>query len=136
MDCYGIIDLETKKSTLFVPRYDDYYQIWMTLLSLDDFKTKYSTIDDVLYVEDIEKYFKERAPKKVYLNLGKNTDSGHITQIPSEDLFKGVCPDAVVDTKYVHDILAEARAYKHDEEIEIMKWATKITCEAHCNVMR
>jgi Xaa-Pro dipeptidase len=36
----------------------------------------------------------------------------------------------------MHNILAESRVIKNDEEIEIMRWASKITCEAHCNVMR
>ncbi len=35
MDCYGIIDFENEKATLFVPNYDKFYQIWMTVLTLD-----------------------------------------------------------------------------------------------------
>ena len=35
MDCYGLMDLETKKAILFVPKHDDYYKVWMTLLSLE-----------------------------------------------------------------------------------------------------
>lgn len=36
----------------------------------------------------------------------------------------------------MHNILSESRVIKNDEEIKIMRWASKITCEAHCNVMR
>jgi Xaa-Pro aminopeptidase len=36
----------------------------------------------------------------------------------------------------MHDILAESRVYKNDEEVEALRWACKITSEAHCNVMR
>ena len=36
----------------------------------------------------------------------------------------------------MHDILAESRVLKNDEELEVMRWASQITCEAHCNVMR
>jgi len=89
-----------------------------------------------MYTDDIEQYFKDRKPTKVYLNLGKNSDSGLTTGVPSEDMFKNACPDAAVDTTYMHDVLSEARTIKHDEEIEIMRWASRITCEAHCNVMR
>jgi len=35
MDCYGLIDLEQKRAILFVPKYDEYYKVWMTLLSLE-----------------------------------------------------------------------------------------------------
>ena len=36
----------------------------------------------------------------------------------------------------MHDILAESRVLKNDEELEVMRWASQITCESHCNVMR
>ena len=36
----------------------------------------------------------------------------------------------------MHDILAERRVFKNDEELEIMRGVSQITCEAHCNVMR
>ncbi len=36
----------------------------------------------------------------------------------------------------MHNILAESRVYKTDEELEIMRWASIITCEAHCETMR
>ena len=36
----------------------------------------------------------------------------------------------------MHDILAEARTVKNDEEILAMRWASQITAESHCNVMK
>jgi Xaa-Pro dipeptidase len=36
----------------------------------------------------------------------------------------------------MHNITSESRVFKNDDEMEIMRWASKITCEAHCNVMR
>ena len=35
MDCYGAIDFVNEKTTLFVPRQDEFYKIWMTVLSLE-----------------------------------------------------------------------------------------------------
>jgi Xaa-Pro dipeptidase len=136
MDCFGLIDFENKKSVLFVPKYDEFYKVWMTVLSLDQFKEKYSSVDEVMYTDDIEQYFKARKPSKVFLNLGKNSDSGLTTCVPSEDLFKNACPEATIDTTYMHDVACEARVLKHDEEIDVMRWASRITGEAHCNVMR
>lgn len=43
---------------------------------------------------------------------------------------------AKTDVKILHNIVSESRVFKNDEEMEIMRWASKITCEAHCNVMR
>lgn len=36
----------------------------------------------------------------------------------------------------MHDILAEARVIKNDEEIMAMRWASQITSESHCQVLK
>ena len=57
MDCYGAIDFETEKCVLFVPNYDKFYQVWMTILTLDQFNEKYNLIDEIMYVDQMEEYF-------------------------------------------------------------------------------
>jgi Xaa-Pro aminopeptidase len=54
--------------------------------------------------------------------------------IPEEKLYSEVCQNT--DYDFMHNVLCESRVFKNDEEIEIMRWASLITCEAHCNVMR
>lgn len=54
MDCYGVIDFDTEKSILFVPKLDNYYKIWMTVLDTDEFKTKYNLIDNIFFTENLE----------------------------------------------------------------------------------
>lgn len=58
MDCYGAINFETEKTTLFIPRLDDLLKIWMTVMDKDAYKAKYPLIDDIQYVDQIEDYFK------------------------------------------------------------------------------
>lgn len=36
----------------------------------------------------------------------------------------------------MHNILCESRVFKTDEELEALRWASILTCEAHCEVMR
>ena len=81
-------------------------------------------------------WFKSRNPDIVYLNFGTNSDSSLKTMIPDEKLIKENCPKAEINLTSMHDILAESRVLKNDEELEVMRWASQITCEAHCNVMR
>lgn len=51
--CYGLLELGTGKSTLFVPHLPEDYAVWMgRLLTLDDFKKKYA-VDDVFYVDQV-----------------------------------------------------------------------------------
>jgi Xaa-Pro aminopeptidase len=54
--------------------------------------------------------------------------------IAESKYYEKVCN--TTDNEMMHNILSESRVYKNDEEMEIMRWASKITCEAHCNVMR
>lgn len=51
MDCFGAIDLVNEKAVLFVPRQDEFYKIWMTVLSLDQYKEKYNLVDEIMYVD-------------------------------------------------------------------------------------
>lgn len=45
MDCYGVIDFENETAVLFVPRMDDMVKIWMTVLSIEEYKEKYNLVD-------------------------------------------------------------------------------------------
>ena len=36
MDCFGVIDFANEKTILFVPRLDNFYKIWMTAPSLEE----------------------------------------------------------------------------------------------------
>jgi hypothetical protein len=38
MDCYAVIDFDTEKCTVFMPKLDNYYKIWMTLLTVEEYK--------------------------------------------------------------------------------------------------
>ena len=87
-------------------------------------------------MDEIENYFKDLQPEVVFVNHGVNSDSGLTTMIPEDKFYKSSCPNARTDTQYMHNVLCESRVFKNDEEIEIMRWASKITCEGHLSVMR
>ena len=136
MDCYGIIDFKENKTYLFAPKLDNIYKIWMTTMSKEELKAKYTGVDEICYTDEIEDVLKAIKPDVIYLNKGINSDSGLTTLVPEETMYKTACPNARVDSEKMHNILAESRVIKNDEEIEIMRWASMITCEAHCNVLR
>jgi Xaa-Pro dipeptidase len=51
--CYGLVDINSGKSTLFVPHLPEEYSIWMgKLLTLDDFQKKYE-VDECFYVDEV-----------------------------------------------------------------------------------
>lgn len=100
-------------------------------MDLEACKKRFPLIDEIHYTDSMEDWFKQHQPQTVYVNLGKNTDSGLSTQVAEEKFYQ-----SVTDSTTMWPILSESRVYKNDEEMEIMRWASKITCEAHCNVMR
>lgn len=84
----------------------------------------------------MEDYILKLKPDTIFLNKGVNSDSQLKTLIPEDDLLKKISESSKIDESFMHNILAESRVIKNDEEIQIMRWASEITCEAHCNVMK
>lgn len=54
MDCYGAIDFVSEKSILFVPKLDNFYKIWMTTMTKEEWGQKYSGIDEIFYTDEME----------------------------------------------------------------------------------
>jgi Xaa-Pro dipeptidase len=91
MDCYGIIDFENEKTILFVPKLDNYYKIWMTVPDSEGYKRRYNLIDEIHFTDEIEALFEKLKPECVFVNLGKNSDSGLTTMVPEEEYYNKVC---------------------------------------------
>lgn len=47
MDCYGALNFETGKATLFIPRLDAFLKIWMTVMDKEAYEKKYPLIDSI-----------------------------------------------------------------------------------------
>ena len=133
MDCYGFLDITNEKAILFVPKLDALYKIWMTVMTKEDFQSKYEV--EVRYMGDLEEFMAtECSPANnvtVYVNHGVNSDSKQTTWIPDGKYLEGL----KVDRESMHDILAEARTVKNDEEIMAMRIASQITVEGHVDMM-
>ncbi|XP_054725029.1 xaa-Pro dipeptidase-like [Uloborus diversus] len=131
-DFYGAIEVQNNRSHLFVPKLPDEYAIWMGKLnSLDYFKQRYA-VDEVHYISDIASVMFSLQPEVLLTLHGVNTDSGKETQ---EAVFEGIA-DFRVDNKVLHPAMAECRVFKSPLEIEIIRYANRISSEAHKEVMR
>jgi len=117
MDCFGVIDFETEKATVFVPKLNHFYKIWMTTMDTTEFAKRYDLIDEFKYTEEMEEFFKTMNPKTVFLNKGINSDSGLPTLVPDTMMIERVCPNTKIDTEVMHTILSESRVIKNDEEV-------------------
>ncbi len=129
MDCFALVDLHNDTITLFVPQLDTLYKIWMNFLTKEQLKEKYQI--EVRYIHELEDAIKGFTGT-LYLNHGVNSDSGLTVALPNEKYLQG----HEIDKVTLHNILAESRVIKNDEEILAMRWASQITAEAHVNVMK
>ena len=99
-------------------------------MDLEDVKKKFGV--EAHHVEELEDFIKIKQPGKVYINTGINSDSGLSTLVPEEKYWGSF----TVDTEVLHEILSDCRVYKSNGEIEALKWASQISCEAHCYVLQ
>jgi Xaa-Pro dipeptidase len=107
-DCYGVLDIDTGKPVLFVPRTSNLYKIWMTVLSKEDFQAKYE-VADVHYVDEMQAWLAERKAARVYLNAGVNSDSGMENMLPEEKYWSSL---EGVDKEIMYEVLANTRVTK------------------------
>lgn len=105
----------------------------MTVLSKDEYQAKYNI--KTSYVEDMAAWFKARAAKKVFLNDGINCDSDIANLIPEEKHLLAIEGSEIVKG-VLYEILANTRVTKTEQEIEVMRWASRCTVEGHIEVMR
>uniref|UniRef100_A0A2R8ME09 Xaa-Pro dipeptidase n=1 Tax=Callithrix jacchus TaxID=9483 RepID=A0A2R8ME09_CALJA len=130
--CYGVIDVDTGKSTLFVPRLPASHATWMGKIhSKEHFKEKYA-VDDVQYTDEIANVLTSRKPSVLLTLRGVNTDSGSICR---EASFEGISKFKVNNT-ILHPEIVECRVFKTDMELEVLRYTNKISSEAHCEVMK
>lgn len=137
-DCCGLIEVSTGKSTLFVPKLPDEFAVWLgTIPSLDVYKSKYG-VDTVLYSHDLEGEVKRLQPECVHLLEGTNSDSRALMKAPE---FRDIKPELdlkhfnVVNT-VLYQALCESRCTKTQEEVDLMKYVSKISSKAHVEVMK
>ncbi|XP_061392352.1 xaa-Pro dipeptidase [Musca vetustissima] len=131
-DCYGVLNVDSGESILFVPRLPEEYATWMgRLLSLDEFKSMYE-VDRVLYVDELPTFFEKASPKLILTLSGLNTDSG-LRSKPAT--FEGI-EKYVVNCDLLHPVVAECRVIKTPEEIEVLRYVAKVSSDAHIKVMQ
>ncbi|CAH1114709.1 unnamed protein product [Psylliodes chrysocephalus] len=131
-DCYGLIDVVSGDSYLFVPQYPVEYAVWNgPLPTLEEFKKKYK-VNYINYVDHLSQTIKE-LNRSVLLTLsGINSDSLLKTK---EANFEGL-NKFNVEKNILYPIISNLRAIKTNYEIEVMKYVIDISSAAHRHVMR
>ncbi|XP_073710001.1 xaa-Pro dipeptidase [Misgurnus anguillicaudatus] len=131
-DCYGAIDVNSKKSILFVPKLPESYATWMgEIFPREHFKEKYA-VDEVHYTSDIADVLAKMKPSVLLTLRGVNTDSGSTCR---EASFEGIS-QFEVNNSLLHLVIVECRLLKTDMELEVLRYTNRISSEAHKEIMR
>lgn len=117
-----------------MPKLDNLYKIWMTVMTKEDYAAKYEI--EVRYINEMSEFlvsnYGQASGATVYVNRGVNSDSKLTTQIPEQNYLEGLN----VNMEVLHDIISESRTIKNDDEILAMRWAAQIAAESHVSVMQ
>uniref|UniRef100_A0A8I6A0W2 Xaa-Pro dipeptidase n=2 Tax=Rattus norvegicus TaxID=10116 RepID=A0A8I6A0W2_RAT len=133
--CYGVIDVDTGKSTLFVPRLPASYATWMGKIhSKEHFKEKYA-VDDVQYADEIASVLTSRNPSVLLTLRGVNTDSGNVCREASFEGISNLLSPARSLSWPCLSLLC-SRVFKTDMELEVLRYTNRISSEAHREVMK
>jgi len=131
-DCFGAVEVDTARSILFFPRLPASYAIWMGKIhTLEHFKKKYE-VDEVFFTDEIAEVLQKKSPSSLLTLRGLNTDSGHYCR---EAAFDGISKFSV-DNKILHPEIAECRVFKTPQELEVMRFANRVSSQAHKEVMK
>jgi Xaa-Pro dipeptidase len=129
----GVLDLETGKSTLLIPKLPEVYAVWMgRIKTKKDFQEEYG-VDEVAYHEEMSAVL--AGTTRLFRCCGINTDSGR--RFPSGEIPAGLPEGATVDSSqaFYHSIV-EARVVKTAAELKLLRWLNALSSEAHLAVMR
>lgn len=135
-DWWGMIELPSGRTTLFMPRLGPEYAVWMGEIKTPNaFRQKYR-VDAVRFVDELRATVTEAAgPNSIHTLRGTNSDSGvDLATVlpPTEGLPEGrsPCEDVLYET------LAECRVCKSELELRLMQYVSWVTSMAHVEVMR
>jgi len=134
-DYYGAVEISTGRAVLYIPRLSEDYAIIMGHVpTLEETREKYR-VDEVFYVDEMPDHLRVSAGSTVPTLLlleGPNTDSGKTTRPAA---FDGMS-EFKTNRSLLHPRMAECRVLKTPYELDVLRYASKISSEAHKHLMR
>ena len=130
-DCYASIDVDSGKTTLYIPRLPEDYAIWMGEIKPPSFYLNHYQVDECLFVDELKDDLLKKA-KLLYLSRGYNTDSGNYA---TPATFDGI-DEFQSNTDNLYYDIVECRVIKSEKELELLRYINDIASDAHLEVMR
>lgn len=131
-DYLGAVDVAQGLSYLFMPRLPDSYAVWMGRLpTVEDVRARYG-VDEVFYSDAVSDSLRSKGARTLLTLRGRNSDSGKMS---AEAKFAGM-EGFKVDAGPLFEAMAELRVFKTPLEVEVLRYANRVSSEAHKEVMR
>ncbi|RMX44121.1 hypothetical protein pdam_00002560 [Pocillopora damicornis] len=130
--CLGAVEVESTCAILFFPKPPPGYHKWIGVRnSLEHFRKRYE-VEEVYYTNQIADVLQKKNPSVILTLKGVNTDSRHIC---NEATFENI-NKFHVDNTILHPEISECRVFKTAQELEVIRYANKISSKAHKEVMK
>jgi Xaa-Pro dipeptidase len=127
---YGALDVQSGRSTLFMPRLPQAWAVWMGRIHPPEHFRELYGVDEVRYVDEMKDVL--RKASVLLLLQGKNTDSGSPARTAR---FDGI-DELRTDTALLYPAIVECRVRKTATEIELLRHVNRVSSAAHVEVMR
>jgi len=132
-DFYGAIEVDSGRAVLFPPHLPKEYGVWMGAIQpAEAFKAKYQ-VDEASFSDRLRPVLEGMKPSRLLVLYGQNTDSGSFTQTTAD--FDGIA-EFQVDRQLLHPAITECRVFKSEMELEVMRYANRVSSAAHREVMK
>lgn len=131
-DAYGAV-LASGKGIVFIPRLPAEYATWMGTLPTPESVKGFTEADEVYYVDEMDRVFKEKGVSVAEVLKGTNSDSG--LNVLTARLPQGVT-SATPSDNWLFDVLSRQRCYKTALEADVLQYVCRVSSNAHIKVMQ
>uniref|UniRef100_A0A0A9YBK3 Xaa-Pro dipeptidase n=1 Tax=Lygus hesperus TaxID=30085 RepID=A0A0A9YBK3_LYGHE len=131
LDCWTGRAVLLSQSRLLDEEDTDYNRRKMGLPILEELKAKYE-VDQVAYFDQMEEILMEFSPASILILSGINEDSGR----PFPAINFGSNVEINIDDFCLYGIMSDLRVIKTNFELDLMRYASKITSLAHRLMMK
>lgn len=134
-DAFGVV-LSDGRGILFIPRLPEDYATWMGILPTPQSVRSLLDMDEVYYIDEMEKVFKSHEIVAVEVLKGVNSDSGlavKTAEFPEGFRAKNTIS---VSTSWLFNVLSYQRCIKTSLEVDVLRYVCKVSSDAHITVMQ
>lgn len=131
-ETWGLIDLESGRSTLLLHESSPERSYWMKVKSLSEFSEQFdgeavAKIESLAELIGLTEENKGAYGKRLYVLEGPNRLTNGQLHVPSDKEVGELCGPTLSPSRDVYSALAEVRKAKSEEEVRLVEQAAKVT---------